>query len=53
LLGIAHPNGTPWALAGGLGKALVNRAPEALPTGLQNLEGTALDGALSMARALP
>ncbi|MBF9042337.1 ATPase [Rhodobacterales bacterium HKCCE4037] len=50
---VGHPEGTPWALTGGLGQRLAERLTGAQAQGLQATQGTALDGALSMARALP
>ncbi|MEJ6388894.1 BadF/BadG/BcrA/BcrD ATPase family protein [Gymnodinialimonas ulvae] len=50
---IGHPDGAPWVMTGGLGAALVERTPDALPPGSRPAAGTALDGALAMARALP
>ncbi len=61
---IGHPVGSPWALTGGLGRALVGwidaQAAEIedaenrdILSGHFRPEGVALDGALAMARALP
>lgn len=50
---VGHPGGTPWALTGGLGNALAARLRGQITAGLQAPQGTALDGALAMARALP
>lgn len=50
---LSHPEGAPWVLTGGLGKAMVARLGPRLGAGLCDPQGTALDGALSMARALP
>ncbi len=53
LSGVGHPNGTPWALTGGMGLALADRLSGQVTAGLQAPQGSALDGALAMARALP
>jgi glucosamine kinase len=50
---IAHPDGSPWALTGGLGHALAAHVSGKMAEGLHAPKGTALDGALAMARALP
>ncbi|WP_224814634.1 BadF/BadG/BcrA/BcrD ATPase family protein [Hasllibacter sp. MH4015] len=50
---IGHPEGAPWVLTGGLGKALAGRLRDTEAAGLQAPKGSALDGALAMARALP
>ena len=53
LAAIKHPGGTPWVLTGGLGAALADRLDGQLTAGLRPPAGSALDGALAMARALP
>lgn len=51
---IGHPSGEPWALTGGLGDALAGQvASVGSLSGVQQPQGSALDGALAMARALP
>ncbi|MEX3015573.1 BadF/BadG/BcrA/BcrD ATPase family protein [Gymnodinialimonas hymeniacidonis] len=50
---IGHPDGTSWALTGGLGLALAERLSGPITGGLQAPQGSALDGALTMARSLP
>ncbi len=50
---LEHPVGTPWVLTGGLGEALAGILDADMAAGLRASSGSALDGALSMARGLP
>ncbi len=50
---LRHPDGAPWVLAGGLGVAMIDRLDASLRAGVRTPDGTALEGALAMARALP
>ncbi|WP_375552629.1 BadF/BadG/BcrA/BcrD ATPase family protein [Rhodophyticola porphyridii] len=50
---LGHAPGAPLVLTGGFGKALAMHLPEGLRAGLVPAKGSALDGALAMAAALP
>lgn len=50
---LGHPEGAPWVLTGGLGAGLAARLAGPIAAGLRPPGGSALDGALAMARALP
>lgn len=50
---LEHPPGSPWVLTGGLGREVAKRLDADMAAGLQDPLGSALDGALAMARALP
>jgi glucosamine kinase len=53
LADLGHAQGAPWVLTGGLGDLLAPMLPGALKTGLIPARGRPLDGALSLAKALP
>lgn len=50
---IGHPAGGAWALTGGFATALDRRWARTMRAGLKEPLGTALDGALALARGLP
>lgn len=50
---IGHPEGSAWAMIGGFAQALTPQWSTSMRDGLQAPQGTALDGACAMARALP
>jgi len=53
LAALGWSRGVLWALTGGFGTALIPHLPPALRAGLTEPQGTALDGALALAEAMP